>query len=173
MKVILREEVDNLGNAGDLVNVKPGFARNYLLPRQLAVRADEGNVKALEHQKRAMEARRKKLAAAAGQLQKQVEGVGRVVATRACGTDGRLFGSVTTADIAQMLAGKGVTVDKRHISLQEPLKHLGDFDVTLKLGQGTTATVKVSVEPDSASAEAIAEAAKAAATAPPPAAAPA
>ena len=91
MKVILREEVRALGNAGDLVTVKDGYARNYLLPRNLAVRADERNVKQLEHTKRAMLARRSKLEEAARGVAKHVEEVGRVVVTRACGPEGKLI----------------------------------------------------------------------------------
>lgn len=159
MRVILREEVDNLGNAGDLVSVKDGFARNFLLPRGLAVRADERNVKQLQHTQRAMEARRSRLEADARQGQKAIEDVGRVVVTKSCGAEGKLFGSVTSADIASGFAGRGIEVTKRQVLLSEPLKQLGDFDVEIKLGQGLRATVKVSVEPDAASAELMAKAA--------------
>lgn len=165
MKVILREEVDNLGNAGDVVNVKPGYARNFLFPRQLAVRADERNSKELVHLQRSLEARRARLAAQAQGLKKAVDGIGRVVITKACGAEGKLFGSVTKAELAEALAGKGVVVDRKSIGLDEPLKQLGDFDVSLKLGQGVATTIKVSVEPDAASAELLAKAAAAAASA--------
>ncbi len=158
MNVILREEVDNLGNAGDVVNVKPGYARNFLLPRGLAVRADQRNVKAFEHQKRALEARRTKLEAVAKEAAKGVEKIGRVVVNRACGVDGKLFGSVSNKDVAEALAEKGVTIDRRQVLLGGALKELGDFDIEIKLGQGVKATVKVSVEPDAASAEAMAKA---------------
>jgi large subunit ribosomal protein L9 len=166
MKVILREEVENLGNAGDLVNVKPGYARNFLFPRQLAIRADERNVKALEHSRKVMERRRDKLAAEAGAAAKTVEAIGRVVVTKACGPEGKLFGSVTTAEIAGLLTERGVAIERRQIDLAEPLKALGDYDVGVKLGQGVLATVKVSVEPDAASMELIAKAAAEAAAAP-------
>ncbi len=163
MKVILREEVEALGNAGDVVTVKDGYARNYLLPRKLAVRADERSVKQHEHVRRAMLARRGRLEASARKQAKTVEEVGRVVVTRACGAEGKLFGSVTTRDIAAAFAERGIELDRRAVQLADPLKQLGDFDVSVKLGQGVMATVKVSVEPDAASAELIAQAAAAAA----------
>ena len=162
MKVILREEVETLGNAGDVVTVKDGYARNYLLPRKLAVRADERSVKQHEHVRRSMLTRRTRLEATAKKMAKTVEEVGRVVVTRACGAEGKLFGSVTTRDIAAAFAERGIELDRRAVQLNEPLKGLGDFDVTVKLGQGVHATVKVSVEPDEASAELIAQAAAAA-----------
>jgi len=158
MEVILSEEVDKLGNAGDVVNVKPGYARNFLLPRGLAVRADKRNVKAFEHQRRALEARRTKLEAVAREVAKGVEKVGRVVVNRACGVDGKLYGSVTNKDVAEAMAEKGVELSRRQILLGGALKELGDFDVEVKLGQGVKVALKVSVEPDSASAEAMAKA---------------
>ena len=161
MRVILREEVDTLGNAGDIVTVKDGYARNYLLPRQLAVRADERNVGQLEHVKRAMMSRRGRLEEASRKSAKAIEEVGRVVVTRSCGAEGKLFGSVTTRDVAAAFSERGLELDRRSVALGEPLKQLGDFDVVIKLGQGVTATVKVSVEPDEASAELIAKAAAA------------
>lgn len=166
MKVILREEVEALGNAGDVVSVKDGYARNFLLPRQLAVRADERNVNQQEHVKRAMLARRGRLEAAARKMEQQVRDIGRVVVTRSCGADGRLFGSVTTRDVAAAFAERSLTLDRRCVQLHEPLKQLGDFDVEIRLGQGVVATIKVSVEPDEASAELIAQAAAVAAAAP-------
>jgi large subunit ribosomal protein L9 len=162
MKVILREEVENLGNAGDLVSVRSGFARNYLFPRSLAVRADERNVAQLAHDKRTLEARRKRLEAAAKTYAGSLEKVGRIVVSRACGVDGRLFGSVTAIDIAAAFVARGVEVDRKGIQLGDPLKQLGDFDVAVKAGQGIKVTVKVSVEPDEASAALIAKAAEAA-----------
>ncbi|MCO4771166.1 MAG: 50S ribosomal protein L9 [Deltaproteobacteria bacterium] len=163
MKVILSEEVDNLGNAGDLVAVKPGYARNYLFPRGLAVRADERNLRQLEHNRRVMEARRRRLEDAAKAAAKQVDKVGRVVVVRACGSEGKLFGSVTSMDIVAALKEREVEVDRRQIKLSEPLRALGDYDVPVKLGQGIAVSVKVSVEPDEASASLIAKAAAAAA----------
>jgi large subunit ribosomal protein L9 len=155
MKVILKEEIDNLGNAGDLVMVKDGYARNYLIPRQLAIRADQRNVKELEHHQRALERRRVKLKADAIELERQVSGVGRIVKIRACGPDGKLFGSVTSKELSETLAELGVTIDKRQIVLNDPIKTLGDRDVVVKLGQGHSSVLQVTVEPDEASAEGI------------------
>ena len=158
MNVILREEVDNLGNAGEVVTVKGGYARNYLLPRGLAVRADPRNVKAFEHQKRAMEARRSQLETLAREGAEAMERIGRVVVNRTCGPDGKLYGSVTSKDVTEALVARGVEVERRQVMLGGALKELGDYDVEVKLGQGIRATVKVSVEPDAASAEAMAKA---------------
>jgi large subunit ribosomal protein L9 len=155
MKVILREEVGTLGNAGDLVTVKDGYARNYLLPRNLAVRADQRNVKQREHTQRAMLARRSKLEESAQAAAKVIEEVGRVVVTRACGPEGKLFGSVNSRDIVAAFADRDIAVEKRWIILQEPYKALGDFDLEIRVGQGISASVKVSVEPDESSAAAI------------------
>jgi len=165
MKVILREEVENLGNAGDLVSVKPGFARNFLFPRSLAIRADERNVKALEHSRKTMERRRSKLATEAEGFAKTITDVGRVVVTKSCGPEGKLFGSVTTSEIASLLGERGVVVERRQIALNDPLKALGDYDVEVKLGQGVVAKLVVSVEPDAASMELISRAAAEAASA--------
>ena len=156
MKVILREEVGTLGNAGDMVTVKDGYARNYLLPRKLAVRADGRNVKQLEHTKRAMLARRTKLEEAARGVATRIEGIGRVVVTRACGPEGKLFGSVTSRDIVAAFSERDIVIEKRWLVLQEPFKALGDFDLPIRVGQGVDCSVKVSVEPDEASAAAIA-----------------
>ena len=164
MKVILREEVGILGNAGDLITVKDGYARNYLLPRSLAVRADQRNVKQLEHTKRAMLSRRGKLEASAKAAAKVIEEVGRVVVTRSCGPEGKLFGSVSSRDIVAAFAERDIIVEKRRLILQEPYKALGDYDLTIRVGQGITCTVKVSVEPDEASAAAITSFAAAAAS---------
>jgi len=155
MKVILREEVRALGNAGDLVTVKDGYARNYLLPRNLAVRADERNVKQLEHTKRAMLARRSKLEEAARGVAKHVEEVGRVVVTRACGPEGKLFGSVSSRDIVSAFAERDITIERRWVMLHEPFRALGDYDLEIRVGQGVSTNVKVSVEPDESSASAI------------------
>ncbi|MCP4871885.1 MAG: 50S ribosomal protein L9 [Proteobacteria bacterium] len=167
MKVILREEVDALGNAGDVVNVKDGYARNFLLPRQLAVRADARNTRQLAHVQRAMLARRARLEDAANAASKELEELARVVFVRSCSGERKLFGSVTTRDIAAALLERSVEVDRRRIVLHEPIKTLGDFDVSIKLGQGVNAGIKVSVEPDETSAELIARAAAQAADAGP------
>ena len=158
MKVILSAEVENLGNAGDVIGVKPGYARNFLFPRGLAVRADERNTRQLQHDQRVMESRRRRLVAAADAARKTLDRVGRVVVVRACGADGKLFGAVTSRDIVAALAERAVEVDKRHLQLEDNLKALGDFEVVIKFGQGLSTKLTVSVEPDAASAELIAKA---------------
>jgi len=158
MKVILSAEIDKLGNAGDLVKVKDGYARNFLIPRGLAIRADERNVKQLQHNQRAMESRRVRLLADAESALKVVSSVGRIVVTKACGPDGKLFGSLTSRELCDLLAEREVQVDKRQVVLNEPLKALGEFEVKVKLGQGVLGTVEVTIEPDEASAKLMAEA---------------
>ena len=165
MKVILKEEVESLGNAGELVSVRAGFARNFLFPRSLAVRADERNLAQLQHQQRTLESHRKRLEATAKGFAASIEKVGRVVIVRACGQDGRLFGSVTTMDIAAAFLARGVTIDKKAIELTDAVKALGDFDIPIRAGQGIKVSVKLSVEPDEASTELLAKATASATTA--------
>ena len=144
MQVILRDDMDNLGKSGEVVNVKPGYARNYLLPRGLAVKATASDVARVEHEKRVIAARTAKLAkesqAAADKLSKV-----SVSIARAAGEEDKLYGSVTTRDIAEALREQGVTVDSKKLHLDEPIKTLGTTEVPVKLGRGVTATIKVSV----------------------------
>ncbi len=145
MKVILNENVEGLGTIGDLVNVKPGYARNFLLPRNLAVVADEKNVKEFEHQKREAERKLEKLTQDAAIIKEKVEAVSCVVAHRA-GEEGKLFGSVTNIELAEKLAEAGLEIDRKQILLKEPIKSLGEHEVPVKLNAGVTATLKVVVE---------------------------
>jgi large subunit ribosomal protein L9 len=144
MRVILREEVDKLGAAGEVVTVRDGYGRNYLLPRGLAVIATEKDVARFEHDKRVIAAR-------AAKMQKELSGQAdklsqvSVSIPAAVGEGEKLYGSVTSRDIAEALQEKGVTVDSKKIHLAEPIKALGDFEVTVKLGRGVNATVKLSV----------------------------
>jgi large subunit ribosomal protein L9 len=144
MQVILRDDLDNLGKSGEVVNVKPGYARNYLLPRGLAIKATAGDIARVEHEKRVIAARTAKLAKTA---QAEAEKLSRVSVSiaRAVGEENKLYGSVTTRDIAEALHEKGVTVDSKKLHLDEPIKALGDFEVAVKLGRGVNATIKVSV----------------------------
>ncbi|PLY01066.1 MAG: 50S ribosomal protein L9 [Desulfuromonas sp.] len=145
MKVILNENVEGLGGIGELVNVKPGYARNFLLPRNKAVVADEKNVKEFEHQKRQAERKLEKLTAEAASLKDKVEGVSCTVVHRA-GDDGKLFGSVTNIELAEKLAEAGLDIDRKQIVLLQPIKSLGEHEVPVKLNAGVTATLKVVVE---------------------------
>jgi len=145
MEVILREDVPNLGGIGDVVKVKPGFARNYLLPRGLAVIADRRNVRVLEHQKRLAAAKRERDRRQAETVAQRLSGV-RLVVTARAGEEGKLFGSVTNLDIEKALAAQGFTVERRRIRLEEPIKSLGEYQVPVHLGVGIDAQVTVAVE---------------------------
>ena len=142
MQVILRDDMDNLGKSGEVVNVKPGYARNYLLPRGHAIKATESDVKRVEHEKRVIAARTAKLSKEAQAEADKLSQISVSIA-RAVGEEDKLYGSVTTRDIAEALAGKGVKVDSKKIHLDEPLKALGMTEVQIKLGRGVNATIKV------------------------------
>jgi len=144
MNIILTENVDGLGHIGDLVKVKPGFGRNFLVPRGLAVEANPRNVKELEHQKRQLERKMQKVLQATELLKGQIEKVTCEFVLRAS-EEGKLFGSVTSMEIADRLAEAGVEVDRKKIQLDEPIKALGDYSVVVKLQAGITATIKVKV----------------------------
>lgn len=147
MKVILREDIPNLGKSGDLVSVKPGFGRNYLLPRKLAVLANEANVHQLEHDREVISARQAKLKGAA---QTQAEKLSAVVVriSRKVGEQDKLFGSVTSLDIAEGLAAQGLKVDRRSIHLAEPIKTTGKHAVEIRLHRDVTSTIQVEVSPE-------------------------
>ena len=144
MKIILNEEVENLGKAGDLVTVANGYGRNYLLPRGLAVLATPKNVKQLDHQKKVVADRQAKVV---GGLSKVKEAIDRVsiTITAQVGEEGKLFGSVTTTDLAEALAREGIQVDRKKILLAEPIKHVGETDVEVRLHPEVIARFKVSV----------------------------
>lgn len=142
MEVILREEVLGLGKAGELVKVREGFARNFLIPQKKAVLADPKNVKQMEHQKRVAEARSKKLRKGSEELAAKLSNVSITIA-REAGEEDKLFGSVTARDIAEALRKSDIVIDKRLIHLKEPLKQIGVFDVEIKLHPEVTGTVKV------------------------------
>jgi large subunit ribosomal protein L9 len=153
MKVILTEEVLGLGEPGKIVDVAPGYARNFLVPRKLAVYANEGKVKELEHNKRRLERKRQRLEAAAQTTAQRIGGQPITIEARA-GQGGRLFGSVTTIDIAEGIKNAfGVEVDRRKIHLHEPIRTLGEHDVDVHLIGETRATVKVIVMDSTQKAE--------------------
>jgi large subunit ribosomal protein L9 len=144
MEVILREHVEHLGRRGEIVKVADGYARNYLLPRKLALLATEGNKKQIERERAKLEAREadeKGVAEAIADRMANLE----VVIARKVGETEALYGSVTTADVAEALAAKGFDIDRRKIQLAESIKKLGDFDLPIKLHREVTATVKVRV----------------------------
>ena len=144
MEVILRAHVDNLGRRGEIVKVADGYARNYLLPRKLALLATEGNKQQIERERAkfdATEAEQRKTAEAEAARMGNVE----IVIARKVGETEALYGSVTSSDIADALAAKGFEIDRRKLQLPEPLKRLGEFDIAVKLHRDVTTTIKVKV----------------------------
>jgi large subunit ribosomal protein L9 len=144
MKVILQENVEGVGHTGDLLDVSTGFARNYLLPRKKALEANTRNVKAIEHAKRAMAEKAKKERVEIESVAKQMSAVSLTMEVQV-GKDDKLFGSVTAKDIAEGLAAKGFTVDRRKIQLAQPIKELGTVVVPVKLHHLVTASVSVTL----------------------------
>jgi large subunit ribosomal protein L9 len=147
MEVILREDVPDLGTVGDVVKVKPGYARNYLLPRGLAVVADRRNIGVLEHQKRLVADKRERDRRHAETVAQTVSGIRLTIKARA-GEEGKLFGSVTNIDIEKALTDRGVAIERRRIRLEDPIKSIGEHVVPVHLAGGVTAQVTVVVEPE-------------------------
>jgi large subunit ribosomal protein L9 len=142
MQIILQEDVEKLGNRGDMVEVKPGYARNFLLPRKLAIEATAGNKKALERIRGALA---KKTTTERAAAEKQAELLNGITLnfTRKTGENDQLFGSVTSADVAEALGAQKFVVDKRQVQLVDPIKVLGEYPVIIKVFREVTATVKV------------------------------
>jgi large subunit ribosomal protein L9 len=152
MEVILREDVSNLGHRGDVVKVADGYGRNFLLPKRLAMEATPANKAVIEQMKASAVRRSAKEKAEAEQLVTQLNNVS-LVFTRRVGENDHLFGSVTSGDIAQGLADKGFTIDRRKVHLDEPLKSTGEFHVPVKLHREVTAHVSVTVKGEEAAVE--------------------
>ena len=148
MQIILQEDIDKLGHRGDVVTVKPGYARNYLLPRKLAVEATEGNLKAIERI-RASLAKKTATELDAAHQQAELLNVVALKFTRKTGENDQMFGSVTAADISEALAAQGFKIDKRQVQLEEPIRIIGDSQVTIKVLRDVTAQIRVSVEKES------------------------
>ena len=142
MEVILRMAIDNLGHPGDIVKVSPGYARNYLLPRGFAYEATEGNKKKISQEKSRLEAAESQRRDAASELAKKIEEVSLSFSARV-GEEGKLFGSITSADIAAQLEAQGVHVERRMIDLHEPIKALGVYRVPVRLHADVRPEVKV------------------------------
>ncbi len=142
MQVILQQDVSNVGRAGDVVDVREGFGRNYLLPRKLAVVADPGNIKQMEHHKRVVTAKISKMKKSAEELSAKISQVSLTI-SRESGEEDKLFGSVTNKDIAEALRVEGFIVDRHDIKLDEPIKTLGIFDVSVRLHPEVNGTIKV------------------------------
>ena len=149
MKVVLRGDVPGVGKRGDMVDVSDGFARNYLLPGKLAIQATAGNKAVITQMKAASVRRSAKEKSQAEELAKQFDGLSVSFQKRA-GEHDQLFGSVTSSDIAEAVAKKGINLDRRQIQLHEPLKTLGEFTVPVKLHKEVTAHLKVVIEKEAA-----------------------
>ena len=144
MKIILKTEIDSLGLEGDQVNVKKGYARNYLIPKGFALEATMQNIKMMEMQKKKIDERRLKAKESAEQVKDLIKEKVITIKQKA-GEEDKLYGSVTTMDIAEELEKTGITIDRRKIVLDKPIKTLGEYDVSIKLHPKVTGTLKVIV----------------------------
>ncbi|MBM4243550.1 MAG: 50S ribosomal protein L9 [Deltaproteobacteria bacterium] len=150
MEVILREDVQHLGAMGEVVKVKPGYARNFLLPRGMAVEASRKNLAALDHQKALISVKRERERKAARTEADRLDGMVVEILARS-GEEDRLYGSVTNLDIAQHLAERGVKVDRRRIDLDDPIKRLGTYRILVGIAHDVKATITVKVLPEAVS----------------------
>jgi large subunit ribosomal protein L9 len=144
MQVILREDIDKLGNIGDLVKVADGYARNFLVPNKKAIEATPDNLNAMNHAKKMVSDRIRKIKKDATAEADQLRGLAVIIKAKT-GEEGKLFGSVTSMDIADAVKAKGVEIDKRKIVLDEPIKRLGDYTVSVKMHADILADIKVTV----------------------------
>jgi len=144
MQVILREDIEKLGKIGDLVKVKDGYGRNFLLPMKKAIAATPKNLKAMEHARKMVSDRLRKLKKEAAADAYNIKALSLTIKAKT-GEEGKLFGSVTSMDIAEAAKAQGVVIDKRKIVLDEPIKRLGEFTITVKLPADVTAELKVTV----------------------------
>lgn len=144
MQVILREDIDKLGKIGDLVKVKDGYGRNFLIPLKKAIEATPKNVDAMEHARKMVADRLRKLKKEAAADAENIKALSLTIKAKA-GEEGKLFGSVTSMDIAEAAAAQGIKIDRRKIHLEEPLKRLGEFTVPVKLHADVVVDLKVTV----------------------------
>lgn len=149
MEIILKETIDTLGLEGDIVKVKPGYARNYLIPQKKAVAVNKASLARLEREQQAITARREAEKKRAGSLASQLEAK-VITLTRRVGDENRLFGSVTAKDIAERLAEEGINIDRRSILLSDPIKSIGETVVSVKVGYQVTTNFTVQVVPENA-----------------------
>ncbi len=148
MEVILKEDIATLGKIGELVRVRDGYARNYLLPRGLVLAANKKNLKTFEHQKKVVNEQKQKILRQAQSVADQLATVSLVISMKV-GEEGKLFGSVTSMQIEKALKAKGMAVDRRKIHLNEPIKVAGDHEVPVRLSADLTVSLKVSVVSES------------------------
>jgi large subunit ribosomal protein L9 len=144
VKVILREDIARLGDAGEVVSVRPGFARNFLLPQGKAILATEASIKALEHHQRVISDKVSREKKGFESEKARIEGLSLEIAVQV-GEEGKLFGSVTAAQIAELLEAQGVSVDRRKLELAEPIKEVGEHRVPLRLHREVVASVRLNV----------------------------
>ena len=144
MKVILQENMENLGHIGDVVKVAPGYARNYLIPKGFAMLANEKNTKALEHAKRQLEYKKNKMLELAKGVVAKIEGL-VLNLVHAAGEEGKLFGAVTNMELAEQLKAHGIEIDRKKIVLTDPIKQIGEYSVLVKVQPDVTAKLKVIV----------------------------
>jgi len=147
MKVILAQDMESLGLGGEIVNVTKGYARNYLIPKGIALEATQQNIRLTEMQRKNIEIKRIKAKEDAVNVKERLSGVSVTIAQKV-GEEDKLYGSVTTMDIAEQLEKQGITVERRRITLDKPIKSLGEFSVTVKLHPEVTAPIKVVVIPE-------------------------
>jgi large subunit ribosomal protein L9 len=151
MKVILKHDIEDLGWEGDVVDVARGYARNYLIPRGLAVEATDPNIKLFQQMKRKIEVRKLKAREDAERFREQLAGMTVAISQKA-GEEGKLYGSVTSMDVAAAMEEQGVVVDRRKILLDKPIKAVGEYEVPVKIYQEVSGRVKVVVSPEEAKA---------------------
>jgi large subunit ribosomal protein L9 len=147
MEVILKEDIANVGKIGEVVRVRDGYARNYLLPRGLVLLANKKNLKTFEHQKKLVADQKQKITRQARSVGEAVTAVSLIIRMRV-GEEGKLFGSVTNIQIEKALKAQGLTVDRRKIQLEEPIKAAGDYEVPIRMTADLTVPLKVSVVPE-------------------------
>ncbi|MBL9107453.1 MAG: 50S ribosomal protein L9 [Myxococcales bacterium] len=144
LQIILRKDVDNLGRAGEVVSVRPGYGRNFLIPRGMALAATRGNIAQLDHQKRVIAAEQARIKAEHAKMAEQLKGV-TVSIARKKGQDGKLFGSVSGKDISEALANQNLQIDRKLIKLDEALKAIGSYEVPIRFSGDTSVEIRVNV----------------------------
>ncbi len=147
MKVILQKDVEDLGYEGDIVEVKRGYARNYLIPKGLAVEATPENIKALELKKKKIEEKRRREKEKALELKKKIEAI-EIKLIRKAGAGGKLYGSVTSADIVESLEKEGISVTRKKILIERPIRNIGEHTVSVRLYPEVTARLRIKVLPE-------------------------
>ncbi len=145
MKVILQKDIMNLGDAGDIKEVADGYARNFLIPKKLVIPASDANKKVIDHQMRLIKLKKEKRKKQSEKVHENLNGL-EIVITAKAGEEEKLFGSITSMDVAKKLLEKGYSIDKRKISIENPIKTTGEFEIQVKLDDGLSAVVKLRVE---------------------------